>query len=259
MTKPGSSDSHLSPRRPRWVVPAAVVGVLVLAGAGAIFWFFSGDAPAEVDLEATAAAVTEAPVDGSTTTAAPPEGGIDGQWSVDTSVGDFTVESDTTATFVGFRVDEELSTIGSTTAVGRTPGVTGTIAISGTTVTSVEVVADMTAIVSDQSRREGAIQRALNTGANPTAAFSLSDPIDLGSGAEAGDIVSTAASGQLTVNGITNDITLEIEAQLIGDLILITGTTDVVFADYDITAPTAPIVVSVEDNGVIEFQLWMAR
>ena len=46
--------------------------------------------------------------------------GIAGTWTVDTSIGEFSFE-DSTGTFVGFRVQEELCGIGSTTAVGRTP------------------------------------------------------------------------------------------------------------------------------------------
>jgi len=264
MTDTGGSDSQASSRRSRWTIPLIVAGVVVLAAAGGLYLFFSGDAPPEVDLAATADAVTQASsttraLDASTTTAAPAASGIDGTWTVDTSVGEFTVTEATTASFVGFRVDEELSSIGATTAVGRSPNVSGSINIDGTVVTSVEVAADMTAIVSDRSRRDGAIQRALNTGANPNATFVLTVPIDLGDEALNGDLVATTASGQLTVNGITNDISIDIEAQLVGDAILITGTTDVVFSDYEVTAPTAPVVLSVEDNGIIELQLWMAR
>jgi hypothetical protein len=31
------------------------------------------------------------------------------------------------------------------------------------------------------------------------------------------------------------------------------------FADYSVTVPSAPVVVSVEDNGVLELQIWLAR
>ena len=273
MTDTGGTDTQAPQRRSRWTIPLVVAGIVVLAAAGGLYLFFSGDAPPEVDLAATAEAVTQAssttaaPQDSGPTTAAPqdsttteaPAAGIDGAWTVDTSVGEFTVTEATTASFVGFRVDEELSSIGATTAVGRTPNVSGSISIDGTVVTSVEVTADMTAIVSDRSRRDGAIQRALNTGANPNATFVLSEPIDLGDEALNGDLVATTASGQLTVNGISNQITIDIEAQLVGDAILITGTTDVVFSDYDVSVPAAPVVLSVEDNGIIELQLWMAR
>ena len=71
---------------------------------------------------------------------------------------------------------EELVSIGSTTAVGRTPEVTGSITIEGTTLTAAEIVADLTQIVSNESRRESAIQRTLGTGANPNATFVLTTP-----------------------------------------------------------------------------------
>ena len=65
--------------------------------------------------------------------------GVAGDWTVDTSVGQFSFE-DSTGTFVGFRVSEELSGIGSTTAVGRTPAVSGTMTIDGTTLTATNIV-----------------------------------------------------------------------------------------------------------------------
>ena len=49
----------------------------------------------------------------------PRDEGVSGLWTVNTSIGEFSYE-DSTGTFVGFRVDEELAGIGSTTAVGRT-------------------------------------------------------------------------------------------------------------------------------------------
>jgi hypothetical protein len=80
--------------------------------------------------------------------------GIDGTWTVDTSVSEFSVTEETTATFAGFRVEEVLTTVGSTTAVGRTPAVSGSIDISGSTLESVQIVADLTELVSDQQRRD---------------------------------------------------------------------------------------------------------
>ena len=44
-----------------------------------------------------------------------------------------------------------------------------------------------------------------------------------------------------------------------GGAILVTGSTEILFADYSVTAPSAPVVVSVEDNGIHEFQLWLSR
>ena len=60
-------------------------------------------------------------------------GGLDGGWKVDTALGSF---SDFTSSFVGYRVQEQLASIGANTAVGRTPDVTGSFTISVTTVTA---------------------------------------------------------------------------------------------------------------------------
>ncbi|MBT8213477.1 MAG: YceI family protein [Acidimicrobiia bacterium] len=169
------------------------------------------------------------------------------------------MSEDTTATFAGFRVDEVLTSIGATTAVGRTPAVTGVIEIDGTSLVGVDVTADLTGIKSDQSRREGAIQRALNTSDHPQATFSLTEPIELGSGASEGEIVEATAVGDLTINGITKSIELPVRAQLIDDTILVTAATDLTFSEFDVTAPSAASVVSVEDVGVLELQLWLSR
>ena len=259
---------------PRRKMIMLVVASVLIAAIGLGAWlFFGGDAPSEVDLEATAAAVqatttttiddgTATTVSPSTTAASstetvPPD--VSGTWNVDTSIGEFTLSEDTTATFAGFRVDEVLTTIGATTAVGRTPAVTGTIEIDGTSLVGVDVVADLTGIKSDQSRRERPIQRALNTGQHPQATFSLTEPIELGSGAIEGEIVEVTAVGDLTINGVTKTIELPVRAQLIDDTILVTAATDLTFSEFDVTAPSAASVVSVEDVGVLELQLWLSR
>lgn len=251
-----------TPRRRRWVIPVSILGVIALGIAGGLLWFFGGEAPAEVDLAATASAVAEN-ADSATTPAADESAGtatgVEGTWAVDAAVGEFTLEDTTTATYVGFRVEEVLNSIGSTTAVGRTPDVTGTVTIDGTTLTSAEITADLTSIVSDESRREDSIQRSLNTSSNPDATFVLAEPIDLGSSAAEGEAISVVATGELTINGISNEVEVELDAQLIEGMILVTGTTDISFADYDISAPTSPAVLSVEDNGVVEIQLWLSR
>ena len=183
--------------------------------------------------------------------------GVSGTWSVDTSIGEFNYE-DSTGTFVGFRVDEQLSGIGSTTAVGRTPEVSGTLEIDGTTVTSVTIDADMTAITTNESRRNDKVQSALGTAEFPTATFVLTEPIELGAAAD-GEPVSTTATGELTIHGVTTTVTIPIEAQLVDDNIVVVGSLDIVFADYGVSVPSAPIVVSAEDHGVVEFQLFFAQ
>ncbi len=248
-----TADSARHGRSP-WKIILVGIAVFVVGVGAALAWFFGGDAPNEVDLDATADAVTGDVATGDST---PSATGIEGIWVVDTSVGAFTVEEETTATFAGFRVEEVLQSIGSTTAVGRAPGVSGSIEIDSTTLIAAEIDVDLTSMVSDEPRREDKIQEALGTGSNPEATFVLAEPIELGEGAAAGELVTATATGELTLNGVTNLIDIPLEAQLVDGMILITGSTDISFADYGVTVPSAPVVLSVEDDGILEFQLWL--
>ena len=222
---------------------------VVVAGA---FWYLTQPAPEEVDIADTAQAIGAGDFTGESLD------GIEGSWEVDTSIGEFSIDGPT-STFVGFRVDEELTTLGSVTAVGRTPDVTGGLVVEGTTLTSAEFTVDFTTIVSDQSRRESSIQDALNTSTHPTASFSLNEPVDLGEGWELGELVAVQATGAMTINGITNQVDLPLEVQMVNGSILIVGSLDVVFADYGVETPTARVVLSVEDFGIVEVQLWLTR
>ena len=271
---------------------ALVLAVLLALG---LWWWLRDDAPAKVDLgtavstleddasEATGtpaadptanptplAAVDEPtapPTPTPTQTAAEPEvrpteevaaEGVDGQWIIDTSVAEFDYD-ESTGTFVGFRVEEELASIGSTTAVGRTPLVSGSITIDGKTVTSVMVEADMTGVITDDSRRDRAIQSALGTRSFPMAVFTLSEPIDLGEDPGSGDPIITTAIGELTVKDITLTVEIALEAQLVDDTVVVVGSSEVVFADYDVSVPQVPIVLSAEDHGTVELQLFFTR
>ena len=180
---------------------------------------------------------------------------VSGTWSVDTTIGEFGID-EASGTFVGFRVKEVLGQgIGSATAVGRTPLVSGSAEIDGTTLVAAEIVADLTGLRTDRPMRDSRVQDALNTGAHPEATFVLSGPVDLGEGRQ----VQVPAPGSLTINGVTNTVTVDLAAELVGRILAVVGTIDVVFADYDVEAPTAPVVVSVEDHGIVEVQLFLTR
>ena len=180
---------------------------------------------------------------------------VSGTWAVNTSIGEFSFEN-STGTFVGFRVQEELSSIGSATAVGRTPTVTGTITFDGTTLAAATIEADMSEIVTNDSRRDDRVQDALETGEFPTATFTLTQPIDLGDAVNTGAPVSIEATGDLTVHGVTTPVTIPLEAQLVDGTIVVVGSLDIALSTYGVEAPSAPIVVSVSDDAVMELQLF---
>jgi polyisoprenoid-binding protein YceI len=229
------------------IIIAAILVVGAAAGAG-LYWFFKDDAPAPVSLEAAAKSVTETTSSASTAT------GVDGSWTIDTATGDFDYES-ATGTFAGFRVDENLAAIGSTTAVGRTGDVSGTMTISGTSVTAATFEIDLTSITTNDSRRDDKVQSALETSQYPTATFTLTEPIDLGADADSGKSISVTAVGDLTIHGVTKSVEFPLEAKLVNGTVVVVGSLDITFSDYGVETPTSPAVLSVDDHGTLELQL----
>ena len=251
----------------------------IAAIAVAIFlaWWFviRDDAPAPVSLEgavssreddgtpeATAAAEAEGGDGTATTTAATASvaatseaadeaAGVDGTWTL----------AEGEESFVGYRVEEELATIGYKEAVGRSPTIEATITIVDGELTAVTVTADLRDLKSDDSRRDGAIRnQALESNAFPMATFELTEPLALPEGLAAGDPITVEAEGTLTLHGVTRPVTIPIKAEpRSGGLLVVVGSIPIVFADYDIAQPRSPILVSIEDNGVMELQLFLER
>lgn len=258
-------------RRAKYLVIGAVVVVLAAAGAGAT-WFLSGDAPAEVDLSVAAGGVratADAGADSSPETS--PDRAMDGSvaalaesvdltgtWTVDRDTGKWDFES-ATGTFVGFRVKEELARIGSAEAVGRTGAVTGSLEIEGTTIVAASFEVDMRTITTDESLRDRKVQEALETDQFPTASFTLTEPIELDRAAVSGEPTSVAATGELTVHGVTHEVEISIDAQLVEGTVVAVGSLELQFSDYSVEVPSSPIVLSAEDHGILELQLLFVR
>ena len=237
----------------RRVVISAVVVVLVLAVAGGVglWYFFSGHAPGAASIDQAAGAVaSDAARAGATL------GTTDGTWNVDTTIGSY---SDYSSAWAGFRVQEVLSNIGNNTAIGRTPNVSGQLTLSGQTLSAVHVDVDLTSITSDQPRRDPAIQRTLETNTYPTATFDLTAPVSLPQAPAEGVTYNLTATGNMTVHGVTKAVTVTLQAQLKDSVIVVVGSTPFAFADYGMSAPAAPVVLSVSDSGTIEFQLFFTH
>ena len=183
----------------------------------------------------------------------PAPASLDGAWNVDTGLGSL---SDGSASFVGYRVQEQLVGVGGHTAVGRTPKVTGSLTLTGTVVSDVSISADMTALASDDANRDNQLRRqAIETDKYPTATFVTSAPIDLGTLPGDGTTVSVTATGTLTLHGVSKPISITLQAVRQGGIIAVTGTMPVLFADYSIQKPTSFSVLSVDDHGIMELHL----
>lgn len=185
--------------------------------------------------------------------------GLTGVWTVQVAEDAGDLQGEPTVSFAGFRVDEVLNSIGDFTAVGRTADVSGSIELSDTALVAATVEVTMSTLRTDNSFRDGRIYGALNTSEFPKAIFTLAEPVELPAGMADGEQFSGSAEGDLTIKGVTNRVAFDLQAQLVGDIIVAVGSSDVVFSDYGVTAPTAPVVVSVEDHGIMEFQLLFTR
>jgi polyisoprenoid-binding protein YceI len=236
-------------RNTRWVAGIAAAMVLVGAGAGYALWqVFSGDAPPPVALRSLPASTASASASSSGSTS-----GLHGTWTIDAGSGSL---ADGSSTYAGYRVEEQLSGIGANTAVGRTQNVSGSMTIDGTTITSLDVTVDMTTLASDDDRRDNSLrERGLQTDQFPTATFTLTQPIDVGSKPKDGETVDVTAVGDLTLHGVTKQVSVPIQAQLSGDRIQAITSLDVALADYDIEPPTGFLVLSIADTGTIELHM----
>lgn len=249
-------------RSPLTLALIGLVVVAALGGAAGLAYLFLRGAPPPAVGTATGSQGASIPV---ATVGALPTGvagtigpdGLDGTWTVDTTIGSF---GDFSSTFVGYRVDETFADNRANTAVGRTPAVSGSLVLSGASITSVEIIADMTRLLSDDDRRDGRLRdQAIETERFPESTFRLSGPIDLGVAPADGETIDATATGELTLHGVTRTVTIPVEARLAGDVATVTGSIEVLFADYDIERPTSFLVLSIEDHGIMEFQLHFRR
>lgn len=158
--------------------------------------------------------------------------------------------------FVGYRIGEELASIGTATAVGRTSEITAALEFDGEAVTSVEIVADLRTLKSDQGFRDSALRdRGLESDTYPFAVFKLTEAISIDIIPVAGDTLSTVVNGTLDLHGVVNDVSIELAGQYVDGLVVVSGSTEIVLLDYEIEAPVGFRVLSIEESGLMEFQI----
>jgi len=193
----------------------------------------------------------------SSTAPAAAAAGLDGTWTVDTGIGTF---SDVSSSIVGYRVDEQLANVGATTAVGRTPEVSGSLTLAGASITAVKITADLSALTSDRPMRDGQLHgQALETDQFPTATFVLTAPIALAHAPVDGETIKETATGNLTLHGVTKQVSIPIEAKLSGGVVTVVGSLKIAFADFSINPPQSMMVLSVANSGTMELQLHLKR
>ena len=258
---------------PRWLKWSLLGALAVLVlGYGAIFLYAKviNDGPDEFDQDDLAAALDEPANDASADDTDDPSG--DGSTAIGTDEpeaepGPATEEPATEdrtswriveGSEVGYRVKEILFGV-DTEGVGRTGEVVGGIEISGSSVVSGEFIVDVASISSDDGRRDSQFRgRIMSTDEFPEASFALTTPIELGADPSDGLSVTATATGELTLRGVTNQVTFEVTAQQENGRIGVLGSIRVVFADYAIANPSFGGITT-EDEGLLEFVLVLDR
>ena len=253
----------------KWAIAAVVVVILGLVGGPFVYINFIKDDPPDPfaldDGDASAATTgptatpaTTAAADGgdpvtSDPAATTPAATTPAATAAPAAAGAvWTIDPATSA--VGYRVVEVL--FGQDTeGVGRTSAITGQLTLSGTQVTAADFEVDMTTLTSDEDRRDNQFRgRLMDTASFPTATFTLTAPIELGTTPADGAAVAATATGDLTLRGTTNPVTFDVQAQQTGGTIQVVGSTDIVFADYGIPDPSTT-GISTQDHGLLEFDL----
>lgn len=218
--------------RGKWIaISVAGAVAIVLGGVYGVFALQSGGGPDPVSLSSVAAGPSST-------------GSLEGSWTIGSG------------SFAGYRVREKLAFLPAPSdAVGRTTAVRGSLTISGLNVSAADVTADLTQLHSDRSMRDERIRTiGLETSSYPTARFVLSSPIRFDAKPASGATVRSTARGSLSLHGVTNAVSLPIQATWSGEGIEVIGSLDIGFADYGIVPPNVG-PVSVQDHGTIEFHL----
>lgn len=255
----GMDDRPLLRRPITWII-AVVVAVLLVAVVAPFVYInvIKEDAPERLSFDDVPTADgtddtsdTSDTGDTGDTTGTAPTGSDESPSSGESLDGTWTVSD---GSQVGYRVAEIL--FGQETeAVGRTSEVTGELTVDGTTITATEFVVDMTTVTSDESRRDGQFNgRIMETATFPTGTFTLTEPIELDAIPADLEEVTVTATGELTLHGVTNEVSVDLLTRRNGDTIEVNGTIPITFADYDIDNPSGG-PAQVGDEGELEILL----
>ncbi|HEX2646171.1 MAG TPA: YceI family protein [Candidatus Dormibacteraeota bacterium] len=237
--------------RKLWIPLVAVVAFVALGSAGAFAYFFSGlrTSPSALSLPTPSASAS------STATATPTSGGV--VWQI------------TSGSVVGYRVKEQfVGQSSSHEAVARTSGAGGQVTITrsaGTyTLASAKVTVQLSGLASVDSvagynvtNRDRIVQGALDVSSHPTATF-VAQSVTLPAGSDSGQAVTVSVPGQLTVHGLTKDVSASIQLRVNNGTAQLAGSISTNMTDFGVNPPTIGFT-TVEPAVTIEFSLVLTQ
>jgi polyisoprenoid-binding protein YceI len=148
-------------------------------------------------------------------------------------------------------------------AVGVTKAVTGSIMFddAGKVVRdSSRFTVDLTTLATDNARRDGYVRRnTLETEKFPTATFVPFQLLGLESGLPTSGSFTFQMVGELTLHGVSRLTTWSVTAQASNDTYTGAAVTQFKFADFQMTQPRVPIVLSVKDSIQLEYAFKLVK
>ena len=157
---------------------------------------------------------------------------------------------------VGYRINERIA-LKTFETVGRSSEVTGSLKILDSQITQTTFEVDMKTFQSDSGGRDAQFNgRIMGTEKYPTATFVLTKPITLNDKPRNGLTVNNTATGNLTLRGITKEVTLSLSSTLQNSVITVIGQIQIQFDEWKIPNPSVPLVfIYTEPNCILEFSL----
>jgi len=141
---------------------------------------------------------------------------------------------------------------------GSTDHVSGSATVDDSVLTSATIVVEVASITTDNATRDAYFRGpALDAADYPTALFTLSSPIALDGELLDGQPVVVAASGELSLHGVSRSVHVDLTARMENGRLVVSGSVPVVFDDYGIS-PIDLGFVRVDDSGSIDFTLAVA-
>ena len=185
--------------------------------------------------------------------------------SGDLSEGQILLQFATSGNEARYRVREQLANVSlPSDAVGRTSAISGAIVINadGSVASDQSKVSvDITGLKSDRSQRDRYLQNnVLQASKYPAAEFVPTSVTGLPSPLPTSGAVAFQLTGDLTVHGVTKSVTWDVTATA-ADGKDLTGTamTSFTFADFGLTQPRVPVVLSVEDTIKLELDFHLVK
>ncbi len=182
----------------------------------------------------------------STVAAKPPVGPLEGSWEVGAG------------SEAGFRIQQTVLGM-SGDVVGRTNAVSGSLVVSGDQVTTGTFRIDLATITAN-GKPVKQLEISLDTQNHPSATFTLTQPVTLGSAFTSGAITTATAAGVLAMHGQSHPVTVTISGRRDGLELQAAGSMPIAFSDWDIVGPEGyGFLGSIADHGTAELLVVLHR